>query len=495
MAPLEVPTRDGIVAGTRVSPSGGAAPVRSWKGIPYAAPPIGALRWRAPRPPQPWHGKRSAVAFSPDFPQPPLPPSRAPSTGEDCLYLNVWAPAAEPLQPLPVMVWVHGGGFVGGSGADARCDGARLAGQGVVVVTFNYRSGLFGFLAHPGLSAESAHGVSGNYGLLDQLQALQWVQDNIRGFGGDPGRVTVFGVSAGSASISLLLTSPLAEGLFQQAIMHSPGAARPLASLADAERAGLTLGSGIDALRRCAADEILAMTSRVSPRMRGLTTPRVLRPIHDGWVLPEDERAAFKAGRLRTMPAIVGTNADEGSLLTRSWTVNTLDAYRGLMEANFGSAVQQALQLYPARTDAEVAARTAELFGDTQFNYGARLLAQTLSRREPRTWAYLFARRRPHQPDGPHHGEEVGHVFGNLGADRDGEGARFDATDEAVSRAMMGAWVAFARTGDPNAPGLAAWPPYTQREERLLAFGDTVAVGRTRRIEQLDFLDGFYDRR
>ena len=494
MALLEVSTRDGIVVGAPAEAADGAAAVRSWKGIPYAAAPVGALRWRPPQAPQPWAGKRPALNFSQDFPQPPLPPSRAPSMGEDCLYLNVWAPAGEPAQPLPVMVWVHGGGFVGGSGADARCDGARLAGEGVVVVSFNYRSGLFGFLAHPGLSAESAQGVSGNYGLLDQLQALRWVRDNIRGFGGDPERVTVFGVSAGSASISLLLTSPMAEGLFQQVILHSPGAARPLASLADAEKTGALLGDDIEALRLRSADEIFAMTSMVSPKMRGLTTPRVLRPIHDGWVLPEDQLGVLKAGRLHAMPMIVGTNADEGSLLTRGWTVKTLADYRAMVEANFDGAVQRALLLYPARSDAEVPLRTAEIFADTQFNYGARLLAQTTSRREPKTWAYLFSRRRAWQDDGPHHGEEVGHVFGNLGAWRDGEGAPFDATDEAVSHAMMSAWVAFARTGNPNTPGLAPWPAYTEDEQSFLEFGDETSVGWARRAEQLDFLDGFYAR-
>jgi carboxylesterase type B len=232
----------------------------------------------------------------------------------------------------------------------------------------------------------------------------------------------------------------------------------------------------------------------VSPKMRGLTTARVLRPIHDGWIVPEDERAALKAGHLRLLPTLLGTNADEGSLLTRGWTVNTLRAYRDLVEANFGDAAEQAMMLYPASTDAQAVLRTAEIFADTQFNYGARLLAQTISRCEPRTWVYLFTRRRPDQRDGPHHGDEVGYVFGNLGADRAGMSAYFDSTDTRVSRAMMGAWLAFARTGDPNATDLAAWPPYTANTESILEFGDDVRAGHVRRVEQLDFLDSFYDR-
>ncbi|VTU17457.1 Fumonisin B1 esterase [Variovorax sp. SRS16] len=489
---LIVATRDGTLAGARVS---GTAGVRAWKGIPYAAPPVGALRWRAPQAPAAWDGVRPALEFGPDFPQAPMPASRAPSMGEDCLYLNVWSPAGAAPGSLPVMVWVHGGGFVGGSGADARCEGTQMAREGVVVVSFNYRSGMFGFLAHPALSRESGQGVSGNYGLLDQLQALAWVRDNIAAFGGDPRRVTVFGVSAGSASISLLLSSPMAQGLFQQAILHSPGAGRPLATQADAERVGRSLDEDIDALRRLSAAEVFALTAKCSPKVRGLTTPRVLRPICDGWLIPEDERTAFKAGRILAMPLIVGTNADEGTLLTASWPIDTVDDYRRMVEANFGGAVQEALALYPAGSDFEARAAIARIFADTQFNYGARLLAQTMSRREPRTWRYVFTRRRPGQLDGPHHGDEVAHVFGHLAAGRSAQPEPFDATDVAVSQAMRSAWIAFARSGDPNAPGLAAWPAYAPDADAHIEFGDHVGTGRAWHAAPLEFLDSYLDRR
>jgi para-nitrobenzyl esterase len=491
MNELNVATRDGVVAGL---PAMEAAEVRVWKGIPYAAAPVGALRWCPPQPPAAWHGVRTATQFGPDFPQAPMAASRAPSMSEDCLYLNVWSPAGAAPRSLPVMVWVHGGGFVGGSGADARCEGTQLAREGVVVVSFNYRSGMFGFLAHPGLSQESAQGTSGNYGLLDQLQALRWVRDNIAGFGGDPRRVTVFGVSAGSASISLLLTSPMAEGLFQQAILHSPGAGRPLASLADAERVGQSLDEDIGALRALSAAEVLALTAKCSPKVRGLTTPRVLRPICDGWLVPEDERAAFRAGRVHPMPIIVGTNADEGTSLTASWPVDTVEDYRRMVEANFPGAASQALALYPAPDDAEARAAIARIFGDTQFNYGARLLARTMSRRGPRTWRYVFTRRRPGQVDGPHHGDEVSHVFGNLAAGRGAQPEPFDAADLAVSRTMRAAWVAFARSGDPNAPGLAAWPAYGPGHDAHIEFGDAIDTGHAWRLATLDFLDAYYDR-
>ncbi|MGZ5912480.1 MAG: carboxylesterase/lipase family protein, partial [Reyranella sp.] len=222
--------------------SGAGEGIRVYKGIPFAAPPVGQRRWRPPEPAEPWDGIREATRFGADCPQELRPGSRAGRTDEDCLTLNIWTPARAADEALPVMVWFYGGSFLFGSASDIRFDGEAFARKGVVLVTAAYRVGLFGFLAHPGLTRESPHGSSGNYGLLDQIAALGWVQRNIAAFGGDPRRVTAFGVSAGSASIAMLLTAPLAAGLFQRAILESPGAFRPLASLDDAERAGTALG-------------------------------------------------------------------------------------------------------------------------------------------------------------------------------------------------------------------------------------------------------------
>jgi para-nitrobenzyl esterase len=455
---------------------------------------VGPLRWKAPQRAPTWPGVRDALAFGPDFPQAANPKFRAPRQDEDCLYLNVWTPAIGGDAKLPVLVWIHGGGYTGGSGSDLRSDGARLASEGAVVVTLNYRSGLFGFFAHPALSAESRHGVSGNYGLLDQLAALTWIRTNIESFGGDRARITVFGVSAGSASISLLLASPLARTSFDQAILHSPGAARPLATLADAQQAGLKLGDDLAALRALSASEVLARTSLLTPAVRGLTTPRVLRPIRDGWLLPEDERPSFQAGRMHRMPIIVGSNTDEGTTLTKSWPVDTLAAYQQQVDTNFGAAAGEAAALYPAERDADARPAVAAMFADTQFNYGTRLIAQCMARQEPRTWKYLFARRRPHQADGPHHGEEVAHAFGTVDRAAPGETADFDARDEALSQVMRKAWIAFAANGDPNTAGVPRWDRYRIADDNHIVFGDEVVAGAAWRRPQLDFLERFYSR-
>jgi para-nitrobenzyl esterase len=481
-----VETDSGSLRGRRLDDGG------VFRGVPYAAAPVGRLRWRAPQPLAPWMGVRDALAFGPDFPQAANARMRAPRQDEDCLYLNVWTPTFDRGAKLPVLVWLHGGGFTSGSGSDLRCDGEQLSREGAVVVTLNYRSGLFGFFAHPALSAESPMQVSGNYGLLDQMAALAWVRDNIESFGGDPSRVTTFGVSAGSASISLLLAAPRAKGLFQRAILHSPGAGRPLASLEQAEQAGAKLGRDLDALRTLSAGEVLARTSLLNPAVRGLTTPRVLRPIRDGWLLPEDERPAFQSGRMHRVPMIVGSNTDEGTVLTRTWPIDTLAAWRQQVDSNFGASASEAAALYPAGGDADARAAVAAMFADTQFNYGTRLLAQSMARLEPRTFKYLFERRRPHQADGPHHGEEVAHAFGTFAKEPPGVTPDFDEKDETLSRTMRKAWVAFASTGDPNTDGVPRWDAYRIADDNHLALGDAVQPGAHWRRAQLDFLERFY---
>jgi para-nitrobenzyl esterase len=476
-----VRTAQGLVRGRREGEGG------VFLGIPFAAPPVGPLRWRPPQPMRPWSGVRDALDFGPDMPQPPMARLRGPRQDEDALYLNVWTPTIEGSAGLPVLVWFPGGGFLGGSASDPVNDGARLAAEGAVVVAINYRVGLFGFLAHPALGRESENGVSGNYGLQDQVAALRWIRDNIAAFGGDPERVTPFGVSAGSASIALLLTAPSARGLFQRAILQSAGAGRPLATLEEAERAGLVLGEDLEALRALPTGEILARNALFTPEVRALTRPRVLRPIHDGCLLPRDECAALRAQRFEAMPLIVGTNRDEGSWATKAWPIESLPDWRDQAQLNFGTLAKEAERLYPARQDSEAHAAVAAMFADTQFNHGARLWARGMAAREPRTWRYLFTRRRPDQQDGPHHSDEVPYVFGNLPADA----AEAAERDQELSRTMRQAWVRFAGSGDPNG-GEVAWPAYEPAEDNYLELGDAIRTGARWRQAQLDFIERYY---
>ena len=463
--------------------------VRRYCAVPYAAPPTGDLRWTPPEPPQAWTGERDATCFGPDCPQPASvhATTRASGHSEDCLSLDVWAPADPPAEGCPVMVWLFGGSFLFGSSSSPQTDGAAFARHGIVFVAPNYRVGVLGFLARPELTAESPHGSSGNYGLLDQVAALGWVRRNIAAFGGDPRRVTAAGVSAGSASISLLNTSPVVDDLFDQVILESPGSFRPLASLDEAEHAGAGLGLDLPALRRLPVDDVLALASRLNPAVRGLTTPRVLRPVRDGWLIAEDERDAYAGGRFGAVPTIVGSNALEGASLTETWPVDTVAAWHELLAANYGDLAGEARRLYGVREDGDVRAAVAHCFGDTQFSYGAREIARATSRRQPDTYRYLFTRRRAGGAQPPDHGGEVSYVFTSL--DHDGRGP-VDDTDRRLAGIMQSTWARFVAAGDPNTPELPEpWPRYDERGDVHLELGDEIGTGRGWRSDTLDLVD------
>jgi para-nitrobenzyl esterase len=454
--------------------------VHAYLGIPYAASTGGANRWRAPGPAPEWTGTREATAFGPDpiQPRPDDPHRRAPGISEDCLSLNIWKPARHD-GPLPVMVWFEGGSFMTVSGASARIDGAALARRGVILVTVNYRVNIFGFLAHPLLSAESEHHASSNYGLMDQIAALRWLRANIAAFGGDAGRITLFGVSAGSASIALLLTSPLASGLFDQAILHSPGALRPLCPLADAEAAGSVAGADLGAMRALPVDALLATIPKIVPKVRGLTTPRILRPIHDGYVVPRQEADAYASGAFMHVPLIVGSTANEGGWAVGDLPVATVAEYHAYMRQNFGDATDEALAVYPVRTDADVKPRLADVFGDTQFTYGTRGIARASARFQPNTYRYLF------RQGTAAHADDTPYVFGNLPA---------TATDDdrRVSELQMTAWTRFAATGNPNGDGVPAWPRYDEAADAYLEIGATPHVRDHWRSAGLDFIARYF---
>ncbi len=476
--------------------------IRSYLGVPFAAPPVGPLRWRPPQPVAPWTEPRAMVAYGPSCPQPQaeLPMGREVGRmDEDCLYLNVWTGSRVADDRLPVMVWIHGGGFTQGSGAVPTYDGARLAAKGVVVVTINYRLGPLGFLAHPQLSAESERGLSGNYGILDQIAALQWVQANIEAFGGDPDRVTVFGESAGAVSVYCLMASPLARGLFHRAIAQSgtpPESMKPLRGEGGrrgtqeqtgqeiATKLGIQDGPGaLAALRAKSWQEILTAAGDAGP-LPGAGVVQWLTL--DGWVFPESPMAVFAGGRQAPVPLIAGSNADEGTLWARSLRAVNLRRYQVMIRGLFRRHADEAFAIYPATDDATAAAAAVTMLGDS-FLRGARVAVRGSSAVQPQTYLYHFTRtteRLRQMGLGCCHAAEIPYVFGNLLP-----GAGHGPVDEALSEQVMGYWTRFAATGDPNGPGAVAWPAYMLASDPHLELGDVIQPGNGLRKAALDLLD------
>ena len=495
-------TRSGLVTGTATAQPG----VRAYLGIPYAAPPVGDLRWRAPRPPAAWRGVRAADRFAPSCMQ-PGPAAFGPWTmefllrgpvSEDCLYLNVWtgvAPgAAARTMRRPVLVFIHGGAFTGGSGDVPVYDGARLAGQGLVVVTINYRLGVLGFLAHPELTAESPEHASGNYGLLDQVAALRWVRDDIAAFGGDPARVTIAGQSAGAMSVFLLTASPRARGLSHRAVIESgPGGLAALgmassrsvvAARADAEREGVTFaraqGAGTVAELRA-----LPASAFVAPAAGG---GRRLGPVIDGAFLLEDPADVFAAGRQNDVPTLTGLNADEGSF-SPGYGKATAETFRRQAEARLGDRVARFLALYPAGSDEEARRSQIESGRDAGIAGVTRLLAERARTARAPAFAYYFDRAIPwpeHPEFGAFHTAEVPYVFGTL----DRLPRPWTDVDRRLSQAMMSYWVNFAIRGDPNGPGLPAWPAFTAERPVLVRLGEQIGPRPPLSADQLELSSG-----
>ena len=465
--PLVVKTDRGKVQG-KMSADGQA---RDFLGIPYAAPPIGPLRWKPPQPAAKWAGVRQATSFG--FRCMQQEPSsdmvfRDPGESEDCLTLNVWTPAAKTKGKLPVMVWIYGGGFVGGTTSEPRQDGEHLTRKGVLVVSMNYRMGIFGFLATDELVAEDPHHSAGNYGLLDELACLQWVRRNIAAFGGDPDNVTIFGESAGSFAVSAQMASPLAKGLFAHAIGESGGAfaSKELSFPPLEESVKLNEGyirsvggdTSLAALRALGSDQILKL-ARAKPAHE-----RHFQPNTDGYFLPEKVSAIFAAGRQAHVPLIAGWNQDEsiGDVLKKP-SNGTIEGLRATALKEFGTRSEDFLKAYHAADDAG-ARRAAEDFGGDKFlvySTWAWLEAQVATGGSP-VYRYLFALPSPGDPFHPvsvgaFHSDEIEYVFGNLDSRK---GASFRPEDYKLSDLMQTFWTNFARTGDPNSSGLPRWPTY-----------------------------------
>jgi carboxylesterase type B len=457
--------------------------VLTFKGIPFARPPIAELRWKPPAPVEKWTGVRPAADFGPACMQ-----TGNRRKSEDCLYLNVWAPASgrdrtSDSRLLPVMVWTFGGSFTNGSG---DIDGSALARKGVIVVSFNYRVGTFGFLAHPQLSAESPHRTSGNYGLLDAVAALHWVHDNIREFGGDPNRVTLWGVSAGASVITALMVSPHASGLFQQVILESPGAMRHWKSLRDAEAQGLSVGPDLSALRKLSTNEVpLIQNLGGGADLRALFEPRVIGPVLDGYVLKEEEREAFEAGRVNVRAALVGNNTDEGTAFTGAYAVKTIAAYREYLNNPkvFGPFGPEAFSHYPVSTDADVPRAVADSFGDSQFYFGARGIARSLVAKTPNVYRYRFVRKsNGGTGHDAWHGAEVPYVMGDI------QDAAYNEDDRTLSNVMMEAWVRFVSTGKPTSGAIKEWPAFNETSDPYLVLDLVPVVVHGLRNSQLDFI-------
>lgn len=495
-----IATRNGFVSGGL---AGRDDSVEFYKGIPFAASTAGQRRWRAPEPPESWSGVRPCLEFGPACPQPraSLWPLRGPF-GEDCLSLNVWKPAGTPESPLPIMVWFHGGGFSTGTGGSLLYDGTALARRGVVVVTFNYRLGPFGFLAHPSLSAESPRGTSGNYGLLDGISALKWARDNGAAFGGDPGCVTIFGESAGASSVLRLAVSPLARGLFHRVIAQSGtvwGRSRPLRGAGSMEEAGSAIADRLgcrgedpaallECLRGKDADEILEASSPA----QGLFSPGTrFGPIVDGHVLPGDPELLFEAASGPVVPFLLGTNADEGSLFVTETGVADREGYAAFLRRRFGSSAGDVAALYPVNSDAGVIPAMNRLITDGWFVAPARALARVLSATGRPVHLYYFTRVSPAARKkglGAFHASEVSYVF-----DRTGNTLAYDDADRNLSRLMSDAWVRFARTGTPGGSDLPAWPAYEAGSDGHLEFGDQVRTGAGLRGDACDLFDRIHE--
>lgn len=480
--------RDGSLQGVRCerNPS-----VWAFLGIPYAAPPVGENRWRAPQPVKPWQGVRDATHYAPDCPQVSLPkgsfyqvefyPNEKIMDEAQGLALNVWTPAKAG-EKLPVLVWIHGGGFREGSGGALQFIGETMAAKGIVVVTINYRLGALGFMAHPELTREQG-GSSGNYALMDQIAALRWVHENIECFGGDPEKVTIDGQSAGSMSVTAMMATDQTRGFFRGAIGQSASAFGRLmanATVADAEQMGLKLQEALG------CRNLAEMRTRTPQEIMDATDAHGLwfRPIVDGVVIPEDYIPRFAAGRQNAVNVIMGCTSDEDCL----HETQSDDLQKYLEDAKtYGKYEQEYLRVFPAKNNEEAGrvvsfARTAKTFA------GMRMTAEYQMAQGCDGYLYSFTQNLPNADGsllGPFHSAELVYQFGTLYT-----GWRpWRPEDIAASEKMMAYWVNFVKTGDPNGEGLPRWEKHVAGDKRCMLLNDKPEMGAVPRAQQADFME------
>jgi len=481
-----VKTDAGMVSGS-VSSDG---KVHIFKGIPFAAPPVGDLRWKVPQPVAPWVGVKQCTAFSAS-PMQPKPDEFGVYTreflipyepiSEDCLYLNVWTNAKSSADKKPVLVYIYGGGFGSGGAACPIYDGEATAKKGVVFVVINYRVGIFGFFAHPELSKESGHNASGNYGLMDQLAALKWVKQNIKNFGGDPGNVTIAGQSAGSMSVNCLVASPLAKGLFQKAIAES-GASflnpRGNPTLQQAEQNGVKLAQDLKA--NSIAD------------MRNIPAADLLnkwqaRPIIDGYVLPQTIAQIFADNKENVVPLLTGWNEDDAFV----GKLKTAEEYKKQIAEQYGDKAAAFLQHYPGNTDADAARSQINISRDQIFGAQNYTWANVQSdKKQAPVYVYRFTRRLPATPEfvkyGAFHTGEVAYAYNNLKF----LNRLWEPVDQELAATMSAYWTNFAKTGNPNGAGLPLWPSYNTTDRQIMILGETPAAKPLPDKAALDFMVG-----
>jgi para-nitrobenzyl esterase len=489
-AGVVVHTKAGLVEGVR---TGG---LHIYKGIAFAAPPVGSLRWREPQPVNSWNGVHKADKFAPACMQTgvSMPGETPTAVSEDCLYLNIWTPARNANARLPVMVWIYGGGFSNGSASMPLYWGDRLAHKGALVVTFGYRVGPFGFLAHPELTRESLHHTSGNYGLLDQIAALQWVQRNILAFGGDPERVTIFGQSAGAASESILMASPLAKGLFQRAIGQSGGVFEPLQLApnylrANAEREGEAYAASLGVhsvaeLRALPASELLKGKAG-----------EISHPVIEPYVLPESPYNTFVESRQNDVPILIGSNADEARSLVPDLNTIKASTFTADIAKRWGPLPQQLLAAYPHATDEEAVRARLDFERDLRFGWDvwawARLEA-TKGRNS--VYYYHFAHKPPfpkgsvYEGWGASHYADLWYMFDHL----DQEPWRQSTGDRKLADAISSYWVNFAKSGNPNGAGLPRWPEFTSTHNSVLYLNDPTSTNGVPNLNSLEVFDTVY---
>ena len=459
--------------------------VQVFRGIPYVAPPVGELRWQPPMAVAAWDGVREATEFSGVCPQGPglaqLMGVALPTPSEDCLYLNVWSGAVGQDAALPVMVWIHGGGLSLGWAHQRLYDGVRLAQEGVVLVSINYRLGALGFLSHPLLGGES--GASGNYGLMDQIAALEWVQRNIAAFGGDPSNVTIFGESAGGTSVYALLAAPESEGLFHRAISQSAwvtdGNFLPMAQAAASGGAWVKQhfadADSAEKLRAIAAEAL------VPAQDQGFN----IAVATGGDFMPEHPQAIFAAGKQMDVPLVAGTNTDEGTMFVGALPFETVDAYKAAITGMFPAHAEKILALYPAENDAALFQVKNQIIADTWFAQATRNMLVGWNQVSSPAWQYHFSRRSPANPImGAAHAAEIAYAFNNLSPP-----AAEQEIDQALAAAMIRYWVQFATTGNPNVEGLPEWPAYEAQTDLHLELGDEIKPGSGFRREAIDTLN------